>query len=157
MLQELRDRMEQLMHGAATRAAEDDVDADAMRIQDLHAELERRGELLQSAKKDAEQVSCKLAADAQLLLSKTLITITTAWRHPSSARMCVTLHPVSMNSLADALSIGVCSEHVCWLCRLAVRPSRHSSDTVRHCSRSGSTGCSSEQRCAGGRRGCWRP
>ena len=51
MLRELRDRMEQLMHGAAARAAEADVAEDGSAVVRLRAELERlRAEL---AKKDA--------------------------------------------------------------------------------------------------------
>ena len=51
MLRELRDRMEQLMHGAAARAAEADVAEDGSAVLRLRTELERlRSEL---AKKDA--------------------------------------------------------------------------------------------------------
>ncbi len=59
MLRELRDRMEQLMHGAAARAAEADVAEDGSTVVRLRAELAKKDALLQqlqAAHAQAEQV-----------------------------------------------------------------------------------------------------
>lgn len=57
MLRELRDRMEQLMHGAAARAAaEADAADDGSTLRQLRAELAHRDTLLQKARADVQQV-----------------------------------------------------------------------------------------------------